>query len=65
MDIKVDDVRPKMDKNENIRKNDFIELALEAKLLDVSERKTPTAEMPKEQKTVNKLNNFNLIRKLL
>ena len=54
-----------MDKNENIRKNDFIELALEAKLLDVSERKTPTAEIPKEQKTVNKLNNFNLIRKLL
>ena len=64
VDIKVDDVRPKMDKNGNIKKNEFIELALEAKLLDISERKTPTAENSQEQKTVNELNNLNLIRKL-
>ena len=38
-----------MDKNGNIRKNDFIELSIEAKLLDVNERKTPAAENPKEQ----------------
>ena len=54
-----------MDKKGNIRKNEFIELALEAKLLDISERKTPAPEIPKEQKTVNKLNNFNLIKWLL
>lgn len=48
VDLKIDDVRPKMDKNGNIRKNDFIELSIEAKLLDVSERKTASAETPKE-----------------
>ena len=60
VDLKVDDVRPRMDKNGNIRKNDFIELSMEAKLLDVTERKAPAAETPKEQKkTVNKLYNSN------
>ena len=48
-----------MDKNGNIRKNEFIELALEAKLLDISERKTPAPEIPKEQKNVKKLNNLS------
>jgi len=48
VDLRIDDVRPKMDKNGNIRKNDFIELSIEAKLLDVSERKTASAETPKE-----------------
>lgn len=55
VDIKVEDVRPKMDKNGNIRKNDFIELSIEAKLLDVNERKAPAAENPKEQKDVKQL----------
>ena len=57
VEIKVDDVRPKMDKNGNIKKNDFIELSIEAKLLDVSERK-PAAETPKEQKSVKKYFTF-------
>ena len=56
VDIKVEDVKPKMDKNGNIRKNDFIELSIEAKLLDVNERKAPAAENPKEQKAVKQLN---------
>ena len=32
-----------MDKNGNIRKNEFIEFSMEAKLLDLSERKTNVA----------------------
>ena len=55
-------MRPKMDKNGNIRKNEFIELALEAKLLDISERKTPAPEIPKEQKNVKKLNNLSSLK---
>ena len=67
VDLKVEDVRPRMDKDGNIRKNDFIELSMEAKLLDVTERKAPAAETPKEQKkAVNKLNysTFELLKKL-
>lgn len=61
VDIKVDDVRPKMDKNGNIKKNEFIELALEAKLLDISERKTPTAENSQSKNTrgSRKVDEFN------
>ena len=58
VDLKVDDVRPRMDKNGNIRKNDFIELSMEAKLLDVTERKAPPAETPKEQKKL--LTNYTI-----
>ena len=66
VDLKVEDVRPRMDKDGNIRKNDFIELSMEAKLLDVTERKAPAAETPKEQKkAVNKLyhSTFELLKK--
>ena len=58
VDLKVDDVRPRMDKNGNIKKNDFIELSMEAKLLDVTERKAPPAETPKEQK--KQLTNYTI-----
>ena len=58
VDLKVDDVRPRMDKNGNIKKNDFIELSMEAKLLDVTERKAPTAEKHKEQKKL--LTNYTI-----
>ena len=37
-----------MDKNGNIRKNEFIEFSMESKLLDLSERKTNVADTPKE-----------------
>ena len=47
MDLKVDEVKPRLDKNGNIRKNDFIEFSIENKLLDLSERKTSN-ETPKK-----------------
>ena len=37
-----------MDKNGNIRKNEFIEFSMESKLLDLSERKTNVSDTPKE-----------------
>ena len=40
MELKVEEVKPRLDKNGNIRKNDFIEFSIESKLLDLSERKT-------------------------
>ena len=39
VDLKVDDVRARLDKNGNIRKNDFIEFSIETKLLDLADRK--------------------------
>ena len=51
MDLKVDEVKPRLDKNGNIRKNEFIEFSLESKLLDLSERKA-NSETPKKVQTV-------------
>ena len=51
MDLKVDEVKPRLDKNGNIRKNEFIEFSLESKLLDLSERKA-SSETPKKVQTV-------------
>ena len=47
MELKVEEVKPRLDKAGNIRKNDFIEFSIECKLLDLTERKT-TAETPKK-----------------
>ena len=47
VDLKVDDVRPKLDSKGNIRKNEFIEFSIESKLLDLTDRKT-TSDTPKE-----------------
>ena len=51
VDLKVDEVKPRLDKNGNIRKNDFIEFSIESKLLDLSERKT-CSETPKKVESV-------------
>ena len=51
VDLKVDEVKPRLDKNGNIRKNDFIEFSIESKLLDLSERKT-SSETPKKVESV-------------
>ena len=47
MELKVDEVKPRLDKSGNIRKNDFIEFSIECKVLDLTERKTNT-ETPKK-----------------
>ena len=47
MELKVEEVKPRLDKAGNIRKNDFIEFSIECKLLDLTERKTNT-ETPKK-----------------
>ena len=47
VELKVEEVRPRLDKAGNIRKNDFIEFSIECKLLDLTERKT-TTETPKK-----------------
>ena len=39
VDLKIDDVKPRLDKDGNIRKNDFVEFSIEAKLLDLADRK--------------------------
>ena len=43
----MEEVKPRLDKAGNIRKNDFIEFSIECKLLDLTERKTNT-ETPKK-----------------
>ena len=47
MELKVEDVKPRLDKAGNIRKTDFIEFSIECKLLDLTERKA-NAETPKK-----------------
>ena len=47
VDLKVDDLKSKLDRNGNIRKNEFIEFSIESKLLDVTERKTSSVDTPK------------------
>ena len=47
VELKVEEVKPRLDKAGNIRKNDFIEFSIECKLLDLTERKT-NAETPKK-----------------
>ena len=43
----MDDLKSKLDRNGNIRKNEFIEFSIESKLLDVTERKTSSVDTPK------------------
>ena len=38
--MKEDEVKLKLDRNGNIRKNEFIEYSIEVKLLDLTERKS-------------------------
>ena len=61
VDLKVDDLKSKLDRNGNIRKNEFIEFSIESKLLDVTERKTSSVDTPK----VGIRNNCSSINKLL
>lgn len=51
VDLKVDDVRARLDKNGNIRKNDFIEFSIETKLLDLADRKISEGGQSKIVKT--------------
>ena len=51
-----------MDKNGNIRKNEFIEFSMESKLLDLSERKTNVADTPKEIINLSHIYNAWLFR---
>ena len=57
----MDDLKSKLDRNGNIRKNEFIEFSIESKLLDVTERKTSAVDTPK----VGSRNNCCSINKLL
>ena len=57
----MDDLKSKLDRNGNIRKNEFIEFSIESKLLDVTERKTSSVDTPK----VGIRNNCSSINKLL
>ena len=61
VDLKVDDLKSKLDRNGNIRKNEFIEFSIESKLLDVTERKTSAVDTPK----VGSRNNCCSINKLV
>ena len=57
----MDDLKSKLDRNGNIRKNEFIEFSIESKLLDVTERKTSSVDTPK----VGIRSNCSSINKLL
>merc|ERR1711976_657486 len=51
VDLKEEEVKLKLDRNGNIRKNEFIEYSIEVKLLDLTERKSEVTKKPSNQQS--------------